>query len=128
MNSKTKNSTVFPQTEAIPQPLEVHPSVSPLAAELLMKTAEKLAKSPSCYNQQEPCGSVCCIIGHMEIILAGKHLPFYDDSLGLTNTQYHRIFEYSQETWGKLYSTDRAFAIPASVGIARIEHMLRTGQ
>lgn len=127
MNPPNKSTTVFPQTEEIPVPLEIHPSVSPLAAELLMKVAERLALNPACYNQQWPrhsCNSPCCIIGHME------HLSGVDGN-GLTEHQRQSLFYVSHWPEG-LQPEERTImaveSIPASDGIARIEHMLKTGQ
>lgn len=126
----TENNAVHPQTVEIPQPLEVHPSVSSLAAELLMKTAELLAHEPACYLQSNPCGSVCCIIGHMEAI-AGVDTLFGDSSthvrIGLQGDQYEKIFHLPE--WPAHIRQNYASEnVPASIGIARIEHFLRTGE
>lgn len=131
--------TQFPQRETIPAPLEIHPSVSPLAAELLLKVAEVLAARPKLYNQQIPypaeCGAPCCIIGHMEMEARAMGLR----EIGLTGEQSNAIFLFNkwpeqfrnpvhERYWkgkcrGCLTST-----VTAPEGIARIEHFLRTGE
>lgn len=130
MNSKLAiNSVAHPQVEAIPAPLEVHPSVSPLAAELLMKTAEVLHMKPELYNQQYPthrCNSPCCIVGHMEAF-AGES-DMCGKAVGLTYEQYRGIFNYPSGWPAHLVKFEmRACEVPASMGIARIEHMLTHG-
>lgn len=133
---KTKleqNNATHPQTVEVPVPLEVHPSVSPLAAELLMRVVEEIGSRPENYNQQNPvrkrwlsgCESPCCIIGWME------HFAGQSDcsgaAVGLTKRQYDSIFSYGQ--WGQFLDVQKlAKDVPASVGIARIEHFLRTGE
>lgn len=135
MNPPNKSTTVFPQTEEIPVPLEIHPSVSPLAAELLMKVAERIATDPHQYNQgnftgHHKCNSPCCILGHCALV-AGLRLD-YDGTgnknanpLGLTNQQYINLF------WAGLWPVStlgEMNKITAQQGIARIEFFLRTGQ
>ncbi len=129
---KTKNNTTFPQTIEIPQPLEVHPSVSPKAAALLEGVIEVLMKEPQRYHQLQPsshCGSPCCIVGHMQILSAG-------DDLGLTPEQFNDIYYTSNWINKGIPGVDEHYNkqgcaghnLPASIGIARIEHFLRTGE
>lgn len=137
MNPPNKSTTVFPQTEEIPVPLEIHPSVSPLAAELLMKVAEILANEPARYCQAKfsghRCGAACCILGHMAAS-AGMRLPFDETgelnahNLGLTSLQYRRIFSHS--LWPEcIGAMNLAYKeVTPMLAIARIEHFLRTGQ
>lgn len=119
----------FPQTEVIPQPLTVHESVSPLAAELLMKAAEILAKTPERYYQGEctnECGAPCCIIGHMLWLVGAQDLLSSSkaalDSIGLSNIQRDRI--YHTFYWPMKHTRNPS----PQEGIARIEHFLRTGE
>lgn len=133
----THQNTVYPQTVEIPEPLEIHPSVSPLAAELLMKTAERLAAEPSSYNQADcagrgTCNSPCCIIGHM-LVFAGcweldSHTSVARARIGLTQSQRDALYHASR--WPILFQVaDKSLReiIPAQ-GIARITHFLSTGQ
>lgn len=138
MNKTTSHqNTVYPQTVEIPKPLEIHPSVSPLAAELLMKTAEILAAQPSSYDQSDcggrgTCNSPCCIIGHM-LVFAGcwelaSHTSAAQQRIGLTQDQ--RDVLYSPYRWpGHLRVAGRSWSeITPAEGIARISHFLSTGQ
>lgn len=126
MNKTTNHpGVIHPQTVEIPQPLDVHPSVSQRAQEILMQVAELLAKSPERYAQRTPCGSCCCIIGHAEALGHGES--------GLSQTQRSRIFlmMYWPTALMKAaqpYYNSMAVDVPASIGIARIEWFLRTGE
>jgi hypothetical protein len=137
---KTKlalNSVYHPQTVDVPLPLEVHPSVSPLAAELLMKTCDAIAREPKEYDQSLPisrgCGSPCCIIGHMGNLIGfrGSLDTHNCEKIGLTVAQYKAIWsayswpaQFYQRGGNELRWPD----IPALTAIARIEHFLRTGE
>ncbi len=135
MNKLAKNSVIHPQEIAVPLPIEVHPSVSPKAAELLGGVIAVLLKTPEKYNQQEPysvCGSPCCIMGHMAL------MGYPGTSSGLTSDQTFGI-EYlsgwpahlreavqnTAEADGHRKLT-MEYATPEQ-GIARCEHFLRTG-
>ncbi len=133
---KTKieqNSVCHPQTVEIPQPLEVHPSVSELAARLLATVIERLMAKPDSFNQNSAsisCESPCCILGHCAILIGASNV---DESrpefLGLNRVQFQKIFWPDQ--WPKQFrpANDNEWkGIPAATGIARIEHFLRTGE
>lgn len=129
MNTKT---TTFPQTIEIPSPLEIHPSVSPLAAELMMKTAEVLAATPQLYLQHTAgagsCNTPCCIFGWMRRF-SGEENTYWKDcitSVGLTPQQAESIFKYWE--WPACVAPRNKLLITAHEGIARIEHFLRTGE
>lgn len=125
MTKLAQNNLIHPQTVAVPEPLTVHPSVSALAAELLMKTCEQIAKEPDSYNQQVPtrmCGSPCCITGWMEHFAGGYNI-------GLTREQERSLFLWFSGWPNHLQGGfDRAKDVTADFGIARIEHFLTTGQ
>ncbi len=121
--------TIHPQTIEVPEPLVIHPSVSPKAAVLLMQVADELHRNPAGYNQQKPvhhCGAACCIIGWMEHF-SNEAPDWFGEKIGLTKRQHSNIFNYP--LWGKFYNRHiRSYEVPASTGIARIEHFLRTGE
>lgn len=132
----THQNPVYPQTVEIPEPLEVHPSVSPLAAELLMKTAERIAANGKSYVQERcdpSCGSACCIIGHMQDVAgvyynyptAGLNRVETAPRIGLTLHQFERLF-YTHN-WPTPCGCNLNEATPEQ-GIARISHFLSTGQ
>ena len=125
MSITTKNQTAFPQTVAVPEPLEIHPSVSALAAELLMKVCDILHAEPARYDQgteRSSCGGPLCIVGHMKALAGSK-------KIGLTEEQYIAI--WSAAGWPSQFREFDKYEswrdIPATNGIARIEHMLTTG-
>lgn len=130
-NNSVQSVSVHPQIVEIPVPLVVHESVSPLAAELLMKTAETLASNPMLYDQRVPypqhdCGAPCCIIGHMRIHAGEAHSgSLYLDKIGLNDDQFERICYVN--SWPDHIRRFGYEATPAQ-GIARIEHFLRTGE
>lgn len=144
----------FPQTQEIPVPLTVHESVSPLAAELLMKTCDELSARPQNYNQNlsaprklaaamgftvsmrdrsHGCETACCIYGWMRhfagLTPVGADLAENDvRGVGLTHAQFKALFDFRE--WPALFNArayDHPNLIPASVGIARMEYMLTTG-
>lgn len=133
----TKNTTQFAQEVEIPLPLEVHPSVSQKAAELLLGVIEVLMRKPEMYNQmgthQMECGTPCCIIGHMRV-LSGDRFADRHKKLGLSVNQCESLFhatkwpEQFKPSHGDVSYSTICERIPASVGIARIEHFLRTGE
>lgn len=133
---KTKTVSSFagvqhPQTEAIPQPLEIHPSVSPKAAGLLLSVVEVLIKTPHRYRQWWPlnsCETPCCILGHMAAF-AGRSCfsPDSCDEAGLTLPQFESLFLWSR--WPATFQKglgQHSAAAPEAIG--RIEHFLRTGE
>lgn len=128
MNKTTpKSLQVHPQTTEIPEPLTIHPSVSPLAAELLMKTARELMVRPWLYDQSKPiareCGAPCCIIGHMMNFSGQGGMACEPQRVGLSSSQFVSIFHaFSWPVHPK------GSATTAAEGIARIEHFLRTGE
>ncbi len=126
----------YPQTTEIPVPLVVHESVSPLAAELLMKVTDILHRNPENYNQARCntywCGTPLCIYGHMANILGKKVNGVCDEDrdasakeVGLTKKQLEALF-YT-ENWPTAHGKFMHDATPEQ-GIARIEHFLRTGE
>ena len=128
-----------PQLIESPQPLEVHPSVSPVAAELLMGAAERIARHPDQYAQRHlakhfhKCGTACCILGHMGEIRGVAACAYVaQEKMGLTPRQFDAIC-YT-ENWPKYFKNRypgvdyKNMEIPAEVGVARIEHFLRTGE
>lgn len=145
MNTRPKSHSlarpsdlVHPQVEAIPAQLEIHPSVSWLAAELLMKTSEMLSREPRRYNQaicdteQHGCGSPCCILGHMllfvNVLTHGINAEIKSlraEQTGLSTEQLDRLFFRHQ--WPAQWKKDSNLATPEE-GIARIEWFLRTGE
>lgn len=130
------NNTVHPQTVEVPLPLEVHPSVSPLAAELLMKTYETIVREPKLYHQgvryvKEDCASPCCILGHMSVAKNGRHAhgvyTWSGAGLGLTHEQTTAI--YTSTIWPAPFTQKNSCELcPVEIGLARIEHFLRTGE
>lgn len=122
-----KTHTIHPQTEAIPS-LVIHPSISPQAAELLLKTADILASQPERYNQgnlfakYSPCGTACCIVGHMGLLIGENSLCTRDHKkVGLTYQQIMAI------CWLDGWPTETQHPVSPAQGIARIEWMLTTG-
>lgn len=133
MNTQPKSSPSFPQEMEIPVPLTVHESVSPKAAELLLKTADRLAYMPDEYCQgafttHHNCGTACCLLGHMARF-AGLKLDYDEEGninasrVGLTPPQYKRIFNTA---FWPMMCRGQHDATPQE-GIARIEHFLSTG-
>ena len=144
---KTKNNTQFTQLVEIPQPLEVHPSVSPKAAALLEGVIEILMREPSRYNQMQEfpssCKSPCCILGHMRQVAGVSATLAEHGDVNLTYQQQERLLHFADwpasckelgyealkakfgENYWLLPTSEN---LPASVGIDRIEHFLRTGE
>lgn len=129
-------ATPFPQVVEIPVPLEIHPSVSPLAAELLMKAADAIHRDAKIYRQDgcDPsCDSACCIIGHCQQAAgvyfnrrpAGLNREETAHLLGFSAKQFDSIF-YTN-LWPTSHGIGHNEATPEQ-GIARIEHFLRTGE
>jgi hypothetical protein len=134
MNS-TKNTTQFPQEIAIPQSLEIHPSVSEKGAHYLMAVAEAIGANPRNYDQSTPsiCGGAMCIVGHLAV-LAGLPLQScggvdvrtgIGNAVGLTIDQIEGI--YWSDKWPASFRV-RESQITPEMGIARIEHFLTHGE
>lgn len=136
---KTKNNITYPQTVEIPAPFEIHPSVSPKAAELLLGVIEVLMTRPLDYHQgigyvKAECGTPCCILGHMYILqsgrpLQGAHFVGTDSgtAFGLTEDQSLSLYvsPFWPSPWKQKSDTDW---VHPETAIARIEHFLRTGE
>lgn len=116
MNNIAKNNAVHPQTVEIPQPLEIHPSVSADLAREMLRVADTLCRCPELFDG----GTVVdlypdrprCIIGHLT---GNRHLAF-------------ERWPENQPALYRMYGEANAHGDDAGWAIARIEHFLRTGE
>lgn len=132
MNIHHPKNEQYPQSEVIPQLLEIHPSISAKAAELLMKTSKRLMQQPEAYNQSWPihdsCGTPCCILGHCASFIGRTAVGPCDATLvGLTDSQFYSLFWRSR--WPDQFSFPlNPYGVNAETAVARIEYFLRTGK
>lgn len=132
---KTKlalNSQVHPQEIAIPETIQVHPSVSPKAAALLEGVIEVLMVNPERYDQmwgQSYCGTPCCILGHCAALakIGTGEWSVYTvrDQLGLTYEKFDKI--YWDTSWPEQFRGSGTNTTTQAMAVARIEHFLKTG-
>lgn len=112
----THQTTVYPQTVEIPEPLEVHPSVDPELAAIMLGVSDMIARAPQCFNGRistithDGCGCIIALAMGRPMLSSAWMAKFPKSEAVL-----HQI---NGEAIGK----DAAWAI------ARIEEFLSTGQ
>ena len=110
---------------------------------LLLKVKEAILAEPKNYDQNNLCGTACCIAGHAVAIAKPKtwsRLNKEDDGalmadtakslLGLDNEQYYRICNYAH-SWPEPFDTKFGCATTskqrAKIAAKRIDHFIATG-
>lgn len=132
MNITLKNQTAFPQTQAIPEPLEIHPSVDPELARGLIAAVEHIEVHPEEFDMGEGFNhgkGAGCVICHVERLSNWRrpidHLM--NNITPLPIGHYLRI--YRQDYWWHGENVMQRFEHKNTEGrLARIEHFLRTGE
>lgn len=126
-----KNLTQFPQTEAIPQPLEIHPSVDPELARGLIAAVEYIEDHPHELNMTqisfENAEKQGCIICHVERLSAWRRPDILNQR---SSDQSFALGDYNRIYWPNKW-TEAGFvgAYHNKEGrMARVEHFLRTGE
>lgn len=133
----TKNTTQFPQTVEIPQPLEVHPSVDPELARGLMAACEYIAANPDKFDMAE--GHITydgrgCVICHAARLSKWNRTAVEGSGIAADEQEvtsfplgdWRRI--YSPHGWNKENCGANNGYTQHEPRIARIEHFLRTGE
>lgn len=129
---KTKTVSSFagvqhPQTEAIPQPLEIHPSVDPELARGLINAVEYINEHENefCMNNMSFEDGKGCIICHVERLSQWRRPELIGSSL-----PSHPLGSWARIFWTKAW-TGAGFHegyYTTEGRIARIEHFLRSGE
>ena len=107
---------------------------------LLKAVAERIIARPENYNQNQFCGTVCCIAGHVALMTGIDIDPYKDYFSSLRKIQ--QLLELTNKQWGDLclfaFYWPKEFADKwentvepagrAQVAYDRIMHMIRTGE